>query len=58
MEDATESQIVFRVPSEIPVGQEIKLELTGIGNPRTTKPTGTFKIIMYDVDKTSEIDIG
>jgi len=57
-EDATSTQIVFRVPNELAAGQEIKIDLTGIENPRTTKPTGTFKITTYDTDKTSEIDIG
>jgi len=57
-EDATETQIVFRVPNEITAGQVIKIDLTGIENPRTTKPTGTFQVTTYDTDKTSEIDIG
>jgi hypothetical protein len=56
--DATESQIIYKVPDEILPGENITINLVGITNPRTTKPTGTFRITTYDTDKESEIDVG
>ena len=57
-DDATESVIVFKVPDDVPAGENITINLVGITNPRTTKPTGVFRITTYDTDKESEIDVG
>jgi hypothetical protein len=56
--DATESIIIYKVPDDVPAGENITINIVGITNPRTTKPTGTFSITTYDTDKTSEIDVG
>jgi hypothetical protein len=56
--DATPSEIIYKVPDEVPAGENITITLVGITNPRTTKPTGTFRITTYDTDKESEIDVG
>lgn len=56
--DASPNQIIYKVPDEVPAGETLTITLVGITNPRTTKPTGTFRITTYDTDKESEIDVG
>jgi hypothetical protein len=34
------------------------LNIGGISNPRSTKPSGSFNITTYDVDQVSVIDFG
>jgi hypothetical protein len=53
---ATNKVIWFLINEELPANKEIKIEIVGIDNPRTTKPTGVFHVTTYDSDKTSKID--
>lgn len=48
---ATESEITFVIPSEIPANTEIIIDIVGIDNPRTTRPTGTFRVTTYTQEK-------
>jgi len=47
---ATEDEIWFIVPKDIPAGEEIKLDIVGVNNPGTTRPTGTFKVTTFTPD--------
>lgn len=55
---ATPNVIFFIVPAEVPGNAEIRIDLVGISNPRTTRPTDSFHIITYIEDGKSEIDKG
>lgn len=55
---ATKNEIWFIVPEDIPANKEIKLDLVGINNPCTTRPTGTFKVTTWTPDGKFKIDDG
>lgn len=55
---ATKNEIWFVVPKDIPAGEEIKLDIVGVNNPGTTRPTGTFKVTTFTPDGKFKIDDG
>jgi len=55
--DAKKDELWILVPQTIPAGDETIIEIMGVQNPRTFKPTGVFTITTY-ADKISVIDEG
>lgn len=55
---ATKKEIWFLINEDLPANKEITIDIVGIDNPRTTKPTGVFHVTTYNQDKVSKIDEG
>ena len=54
----TPQSIRFLIAGGFSKGEKIKLEVGGVHNPRSFKPTGEFIITSYDTDGASLIDTG
>lgn len=56
--DTNEYQIVYLIPEGVPAGQSITLEIGGLRNPRSIRPSDAIVVITMDPDGTSQIDSG
>jgi hypothetical protein len=55
---ATKNEIWFIVPEDIPANKEIQLDLVGVNNPCSTRPTGTIRVTTWTPDGKFKVDDG
>jgi hypothetical protein len=55
---ATESGVRFLIADGQAKGSEVNLEIGGVTNPRSFKPSGDIVVTSFDTDGESKIDVG